>query len=138
MAVDPVEPFRQAGKKLHGSKSINWIDDTLPLLSSLPLSAGCFDVALLVGVWQHIQRQDRDQAAKTLASLDKPHGLVIMSVRHGPEAASRPVYHGEPEEVIALAKSHGLELLFEREVGSIQDVNENAGVTWTWLVLQRH
>ena len=133
LAVEPVDAFRAAGRTLHPSPLITWLCDALPGLP-LTLSRGeRFDLVTLSGVWQHLDADQQREAMPRLAALVAPSGRLILSVRHGPGAPTRPCFPSRPEEVIALGEASGLQVAFRRETESIQATNRANGVTWTWL-----
>jgi 2-polyprenyl-3-methyl-5-hydroxy-6-metoxy-1,4-benzoquinol methylase len=116
------------------------VDDTLPALAAARAGReGSFDLVLCCAVWAHVPPVDRAQAMASLASLLRPGGRLVLSLRHGPSPATRPTYAAPPEEAILLAQGQGqgLDLLLCRETESVQAVNRAAGVRWTWPVLQR-
>ena len=73
---------------------------------------------------------------RSLAELTSPGGLLIMSLRHGPEAPERAVYPIVPQETVGLAMREGFKLLRQTEAGSMQSANQLAGVHWTWLAFR--
>lgn len=133
-AVEPVRALREAGAARCGP-AVRWIDDRLPDLASLGDTR--FDGILLSAVWQHLDAGDRAVALPRLAGLLAGGGRLILSLRHGPGAASRPVFPCEAQETLGQAVAAGL--IVERQVAapSVQAKNAAAGVTWTWLVLAR-
>ena len=134
VAVEPVKEFRQAGKALHKSQKIEWLDDRLPHLHNLIVRSLRFDRVLLTAVWQHLDKVQRWVAMRSLADLTAPGGMLIMSLRHGPGVASRLVHEAHPEETIRAALHLGFQLIRERHTQSVQAANRAAGVQWTWLV----
>lgn len=135
VAVEPVRQFREAAIRLHPSPRIQWVDDSLPHLKSFVESESMFDLILLVGVWQHVIPNERVTAMRSIRRLASVGGRVIISVRHGPGAATRPCFPATDTETIDMAKQCGLTLIDSRHAPSIQKGNRYAGVTWTWLVL---
>jgi 2-polyprenyl-3-methyl-5-hydroxy-6-metoxy-1,4-benzoquinol methylase len=135
VAVEPVEEFRIAGMRLHPSERIEWIDDSLPHLRALEAPGQEFNVVLLVAVWQHIAPEHRPAAMRRLKTLVRSSGRLIMSIRHGPGAPSRPCFEASDAATVRLASDCGFELLEHRSSGSVKKTNRDAGVTWTWLVL---
>jgi SAM-dependent methyltransferase len=92
-----------------------------------------FDLILIVGVWQHLREAEHAEGLASLAALLRGGGLLILSLRHGPGAPCRPCFPASPDNVVAQARSTGLELLARRAAASTQAENRRAGVTWTWL-----
>jgi SAM-dependent methyltransferase len=133
LAVEPVDAFREAGMKLHPSPRIAWLSDVLPGLPCTLARGGRFDLVTLIAVWQHLDADQQREAIPNLAALVTPGGHLILSIRHGPGAPTRPCFPSRPEDVIALGAASGLHLVFRRETESIQAANRANGVTWTWL-----
>jgi SAM-dependent methyltransferase len=136
LAVEPVDELRRAGMAMHPQETIEWLDDRLPDLAKLRELA-VFDMLLLSGVWQHLDRDQRDRAVITLARLAAAGGVLIMSLRHGPGAVDRPVHNVIPEDTIEAALQAGFSLLRRRQKDSIQAGNRAAGVHWTWLAFSK-
>lgn len=137
VAVEPVAGLRRAGREFHLSAGIHWIDDRLPDLELVTREGRDFGLILLVGVWQHLPPDDHRRALIALAVLAAPGGQLVLSVRHGPGAPSRPCFATDVEALIAEAGSLGLRLVRRRSAPSVQEANRLAGVSWTWLVFQR-
>ncbi|PLR28996.1 class I SAM-dependent methyltransferase [Caulobacter zeae] len=133
VAVEPVAALREAGRALR--PGLAWVDDRLPELSRL--RGESFDRLLLSGVWQHLDDPARAVAMPVLAGLLASGGVLIMSLRHGPGAPSRPVWPVGVGATIALAEAAGLRLVHRVEAASVQAGNRAAGVTWTWVCLEK-
>jgi SAM-dependent methyltransferase len=135
-AVEPVAELREAGRALHGA-AVRWIDDRLPALETVRAGGDRFDLILLSAVWQHLDAPDRAEAMPVLAGLLAPDGVLILSLRHGPGAPTRPVFPCTPEAAIDLARDAGLSLRHREAAASVQAGNIANGVHWTWLALDR-
>ncbi|KSB87318.1 hypothetical protein AS593_19115 [Caulobacter vibrioides] len=133
VAVEPAAALREAGRALR--PDLAWVDDRLPELATLRGQA--FDRVLLSGVWQHLDEEARAIAMPALAGLLASGGVLVMSLRHGPGAPSRPVWPVDVEATIALAEGAGLRLVHRVEAASVQAGNQAAGVTWTWVCLEK-
>ncbi|MGB3176252.1 MAG: methyltransferase domain-containing protein [Albidovulum sp.] len=136
LAVEPVAAFRDAGQGLHPSCDITWVDDRLPDLHAVAAQGKTFDFILLNGVWQHLTDGQRQIAMQNIRALTAPSGRVMISIRNGPGAPSRPTFKGRVEDTAALAEAQGFSCLFKQSTPSIQPENQAAGVTWDWVVLQ--
>jgi protein-L-isoaspartate O-methyltransferase len=136
VAVEPVDALRHAGQAKHTSPNISWVKDTLPDLSQTIALGQQFDVILLCAVWQHLTDMERRLAFASFQRLAAKGGKVIMSIRHGAGALTRPVYPAKVSEVATWARDHGFEMLDNVPTQSTQQQNQQAGVTWNWLVLQ--
>lgn len=137
LAVEPVAKFRDAGAALHDTPSIKWLDDTLPPLGCVLEQNKVFDVVMLSAVWQHLTPEQRVVAMPNLALLTAPRGLLIISVRHGLGAPSRPCFEAVPKETIEVAESNGLQIVVTEERESVQSHNRAAGIKWTWLAFSK-
>jgi SAM-dependent methyltransferase len=135
-AIEPTALLSDAGKGLYGQLPIRWIDDRLPHLEHLPETAD-YDLIVVNGVWQHLEDDQRRIAMQRIAMLTASGGRLILSLRHGPGAATRPVRPIDPDLTIELAGQSGFRLLRRQIAGSLQDVNRAAGVRWTWLALEK-
>jgi SAM-dependent methyltransferase len=134
VAAEPVAVLREAGEALH--PELCWVDDSLPRLARLRGSGERYDLVLLVGVWQHLPPETHEEAMAALADLLSTKGRLILSVRHGPGAVSRPCFPADVGHVCALAEARNLTLLCRRHAESLQQANRDAGVTWTWLAFE--
>ena len=67
-----------------------------------------WDFVLLNAVWQHVAPTQRAPAIQATRACAKDGAIVVLSVRHGPGAANRPVFHASDDETIALARQAGL------------------------------
>ena len=81
--------------------AIHWIDDTLPALAQVQRLGIGFDLILLNGAWVYILPRDRARAFRRLATLLKPGGRLIATVRDPADA----------RELEVLARVHGLAVL---------------------------
>ncbi len=134
LAVEPVRRFRAAGARLHPTAGIEWVDDTLPALRSVTSRGLRFDLVNVNGVWQHLDAGQRHTAMPVLRALVAPEGRLVVSVRHGPGAPSRPCFQAPAQDTIDCAVDNGFALDYAEERESIHPANRAAGVTWTWLV----
>ncbi len=136
VAIEPVRELRDAGRQLHGSQRITWLDDHLPLLKSVG-ELEPFDLVTLCAVWQHLTPGDRERAIPILAGMIASGGMLIMSVRHGPGAEGRQVFPADPDLTIEQSLQVGFRLERRREAPSVQAANRAMGVSWTWLALRK-
>ncbi|MEO0963282.1 MAG: SAM-dependent methyltransferase, partial [Pseudomonadota bacterium] len=81
----------------------------------------------------HVPPDDRAPSVASLADLMAPGASLVVSVRHGRSAPSRPSYAPSDEELEQLASDAGLERSFFKQTEAIQAANRAAGVTWTWF-----
>ena len=133
VAVEPTDEMRNPAMALHPSPRIEWLDDSLPDLAVLRSRGERFDLVMLTAVWMHLDAQQRQRAMPNLAALAGPNGTIVMKVRHGPVPAGRRMFEIPDEEIIALARTHGLHPVFNRRAGSTTEPNRSAGITWSNL-----
>ena len=138
LAVEPVTEFRKAGMALHKSDRISWLDDTLPDLPSTCSLGRPYDLLILPAVWKHLDDVSRKAAFIAFRKLLANDGKIIMSLRHGDGAPSRPVFPANVQETIRHAEGHRFRKLHQVEASSAQEGNRRNKVSWTWLVLQRN
>ncbi|WP_081897659.1 bifunctional 2-polyprenyl-6-hydroxyphenol methylase/3-demethylubiquinol 3-O-methyltransferase UbiG [Massilia sp. BSC265] len=136
LAVEPVSAFREAGIRLHPSPQIEWLEDSLPRLSGVVHRKKLFDVVLVSSVWNHLARDERGVAIAALGTLLAPGGVLIISLRHGPSPSNRRVFEVPIDETVNLASNHQLMLIASAETASVQLLNKQAGVNWSWLAFK--
>lgn len=136
VAVEPVDAFRIAGQGRHTSPRISWIKDRLPDLSKTIAFGVTYDFVVVSAVWQHLRAPARRTAFPVLRKLTSDGGKLVMSLRHGRGARSRPVFPAKVSETKVLAAQNGFSKQFETTLPSAQLQNRERGVTWTWLVFQ--
>jgi SAM-dependent methyltransferase len=137
VAVEPTDAMRLPAAKLHPSPLIEWLDDSLPELALVRGRGELFDLILLSAVWMHFDPEQRGLAMVTLAALLRSGGTLVMRVRHGPVPTGRRMFEIPDEETIELARLQGLRAVLNQRVESVQQVNRDAGVSWTHLVFAK-
>jgi SAM-dependent methyltransferase len=130
VAVEPTVRFRARAAALHPSPQIEWVDDSLPHLTSLTGREG-FDVVMLTAVWMHLDLQERQQAMPRITALLRHDGVLILSLRHGPFPAGRRMFDVTGDETIRLAVAEGLRVTLRLERQA--DIFGRHDVTWTLL-----
>ncbi|NOG69989.1 class I SAM-dependent methyltransferase [Roseicella sp. DB1501] len=110
VAAEPADALRREAARRHPSPRIRWLDDRLPALATLHRLGLGFDLVWLSGVWQHLPPEERPRAMRKLATLLKPGGRMVLTLRHGPAPADRPMWPVDAHEVARLGLDHGLAL----------------------------
>ncbi|MFD0982343.1 class I SAM-dependent methyltransferase [Tropicimonas aquimaris] len=131
-AAEPVSAFRDAISAR--------MPEAVCLAAQLPELegvAGAFDIVLAVAVWHHLPPEARRAAYGRVAALLEPNGVLVLSLRHGAIHGGQPVYSLDLAEEIEMAEAAGLSLAREATAPSLQPENIAAGITWTWLALQK-
>jgi len=71
-----------------------------------------------------------------LRSVTVDGGKIILSIRHGAGAPTRPALPANVEDTVKWAEAAGCFVVDKTTTQSVQAVNHRAGVTWTRMVLQ--
>jgi SAM-dependent methyltransferase len=133
-AVDPVAGFLEPARK--SDTRVTWLIDALPDLPQLSARGQVFDLVNLSAVWHHLAPEERDRSAETLARLTAPGGLIVLALRHGPTPPGLPLHAIDVGATAMSFNRFGLAEVFRCPARSIQKVNRDAGVTWTWLAMR--
>jgi hypothetical protein len=72
-------------------------------------------------------------AMPRVASLVRPEGMLIISLRHGPHAPGRRTFDVSAEETVKLASESGLRCALNVRTESAGELNRRAGITWSRL-----
>ena len=83
-------------------------------------------------MWQHVAPGDRARAFRKLATLLRPGGLLVITLRHRPAPADRPMHEVSAGEIEALARVHRLSV---NKVERAPETSRRPGVTWTTMSL---
>ncbi len=133
VAVEPSAGMRAVGAARRAGSGVRWLDDALPGLPRTHALGLVFDVVVLSAVWQHLPAALRPRAFRKLASLLRPGGTLIVSLRNGPSPEGVAMHPVSSAELEGLAKVHGLEIL--RVVRS-EDQGGRLDVTWEIAALR--
>jgi SAM-dependent methyltransferase len=132
VAVEPTAALRERAALLHPSSPIEWIEDYLPRLDRVMARGDRFDVVMLTAVWIHLDPRQREEAMPRVASLLRPGGVLLLTLRHGPAPPGRRrLFETSADETIALAGVHGLRVAVKVEHRA--DFYGRREVTWTTL-----
>ncbi len=133
IAAEPADALRHQAAKLHTSPRIRWLRDGLPALATVQRLGLAFDLIWLSGVWMHVPPEERPRALRKLALSLKPGGRLVITLRHGPAPADRPMWPVTAHEVERLGLDVGLALRVATERGD--DIDGRAGVSWQTVIL---
>lgn len=136
VAVEPTEALRSRAAALHPSPHITWLDDGLPDLAQVMRFGATFDVVMLTAVWMHLDLAQRQRAMPQVATLLRPGGVMIMSLRYGPVPPGRRMFTVSTEETIRLAGAQGLQPIMN--VAAADRVLRRPGVSWARLAFRKH
>ena len=132
VAIEPSTGMRAEAEQRHPSPRIRWLADRLPALTTASRAGLAADVVSLSAVWQHVAPTDRPQAFRKLVGLLRSGGLLVLTLRHGPDDG-RGGYPVTLAEVEVLARDHGMQVV--RAVAS-PDLQGRPEISWTAVVLR--
>jgi SAM-dependent methyltransferase len=135
VAVEPTDALRSRAAELHPSPQISWLDDSLPELARVSAAGIAFDVVMLTAVWMHLDLEQRTRAMPIVASLVRPGGVMIMSLRYGPVPRGRRMFVVSVEETIRLAEAERLQTIVK--LASQDGILGRPGVSWSRLAFSR-
>lgn len=124
VAAEPAAGMRRISAEKHASRGIRWMSDALPSLDHVHGFGLAYDLLLLSAVWQHVAPADRPRAFRKLATLMKPGGVLVMTLRHGPAPPDMQMHPTSTADIEGLARGHGLEVL---RVAASNDQGGRAG-----------
>ncbi len=131
VAAEPANGMRTEGIRRH--PGLRWIDDRLPTLAAIHRLGLSYDLLLLSAVWMHLPPPERPRAFRKMATLLKPGGVLVLTLRDGPSEPGRAMHPTTLGEIEALAREHGLAVL------RVLDETDSLGrsdVAWTTVVLR--
>ena len=133
VAAEPAAGMRRIAAEKHRSHGVRWVSDALPSLDHVHALGLAYDFVLLSAVWQHVAPADRPRAFRKLATLMKPGGVLVMTLRHGPAPSGMQMHPTSTAEIEGLARAHGLEVL---RIATSSDQGERPDVTWDVMALR--
>ncbi len=133
LAVEPAASLRAEAARLHDSPRIRWLDDRLPALAGVHRLGLAVDLVWLSGVWMHVAPEDRRRAMRKLATLLRPGGRMVLTLRHGPAPDGRPMWPVDAHEVERLGLEFGLALRVATE--RRDDLQGREDVRWQTVIL---
>lgn len=110
-AVEPSSGMRNRARVLYSEKSVTWIDDRLPELSTVTGLNLKFGFVLINAVWMHLPPGDRMPALRKIASLLQPAAVLSVLIRLGPAPEDRPMHDVDPAGFIDQAHQLNMELV---------------------------
>jgi SAM-dependent methyltransferase len=133
VAAEPAAGMRRIATDKHGNSGIRWVSDALPSLDHVHGLGLAYDLVLLSAVWQHVSPADRPRAFRKLATLMKPGGVLVMTLRHGPAPPEMQMHPTSTAEIEGLARANGLEVL---RIAASGDQGGRTSVTWDVIALR--
>ncbi|OFC70417.1 class I SAM-dependent methyltransferase [Alteromonas confluentis] len=136
VAVEPAEELRNRAS-IAACHNIEWSPACLPDLVELPYGATSFDLILLSAVWMHIPPSLRCKTFTRLVELLSRDGLIIISLRYGPDDPQRPMYEVSVDEIQRL--SGATDTVTESITRTnVQDDLGRDTITWQTIKISKH
>ena len=132
LAVEPSATMREHGRRLHDDARVRWVADSLPSLTATLRLGLTADLVHLGAVWQHISPPDRPRAFRKLVGLLRSGGVLVVTLRHGPDDG-RGMHPVSLDEIERLAGEHGLAVV---RVQRSPDAMGRPEVSWTNVALR--
>lgn len=104
LAVEPAAGLRRLGERASASKNVQWLDDALPELGKVRALGYRFNLILVSAVWMHLKPADRERAFRILTELLAPGGMLVITLRHGPDDLQRNFHAVSQQELEVLAR----------------------------------
>ncbi|MBJ8846559.1 class I SAM-dependent methyltransferase [Citrobacter braakii] len=135
VAVEPSEKMRNLASTFYTSDKITWIDDSLPLLSTVKKIKVKFDLILVSAVWMHLSETEQNESLETLCELLSHNGKIIITLRLGPPEPDRCIKSVSTQYLLNTASILGLNADY------ISPVNEDSFnrplIKWQKIVLSK-
>jgi SAM-dependent methyltransferase len=132
VAVEPTAALRTRAMLLHPSPRITWLDDSLPDLATI---TGRFNLVMLTAVWMHLDEAQRRRAMPRVASLVRPGGVMILSLRYGPVPTGRRMFTVSVDETTQLAAAESLSRVLKLHPAN--GLLGRPGVSWARLAFRK-
>jgi len=136
LAVEPATGLRELAESASSGCSVQWGDDQLPELGHIRSLGRRFQLILVSAVWMHLPTHKRPSAFKTLAELLAPAGIIIITLRHGPDDDERVFHETNRDELENLADTQSLTSLSVPEETQTDQIGRRE-VSWQTVVFQK-
>ncbi len=136
VACEPASELRKKASSV-SEQSINWSAASLPELDEIPNDNASYDLILLSAVWMHIPPHVRAKAFTRLVDLLSSGGILIVSLRYGPDHPKRPMHPVSEDEIHQLAKVNDVSVrsLTDRPV---RDNLKRTEVSWQTMMVSKN
>ncbi|MEN4621754.1 class I SAM-dependent methyltransferase [Pantoea agglomerans] len=134
-AVEPSDGMRNLAIKFHEGLPIEWVKDSLPLLSSLASVKDSFDLILMSAVWMHLDEHDRLKSLHTVSKLLCKNGVFILTLRLGNAEPKRNIFKISLDEAIDKAVRNGFIVKYINPVKG--DSLNRSSVKWQIVVFSK-
>jgi len=133
VAVEPCAELRKLAADRHRHGNILWLDDRLPSLKVVRAMNTPFRLILAGAVWMHLTPKQQEKAIRVLSDLLAPGGILVITLRAGPDSEERGFHSVNAETLRRQATARTLQTLLQQRS---DDVMVRPGVHWDTLVFR--
>lgn len=133
VAVEPASELARIGMEQTKWLNVDWVNDSLPNLSVCVEKSNRFDLILLSDVWVYLPDEERENSLKTLTSLLKPQGKIVISLRQSATNDEQIIHTASVNELVGLAHLEGLIPSLVTHYGD--NTSRGDGTRWQTVVL---
>jgi len=131
-AVEPSLKLLSMAKTHHAGLGIQWVSDSLPMLSAVKGLEEKFDFILISAVWMHLQQEEWMPALQSLRNVLKSDGKIAVTLRYGSDNPARGMHSVDIEMLIQCAADQGLMPVYQSRRNA--DHLGRSAVDWRKLV----
>lgn len=131
-AVEPSSKLLSLAKTHHAGLGIQWVSDSLPVLSAVKRLDERFDLILISAVWMHLQQGDWMPALQSLRTVLKSDGKIALTLRYGSDNSARGMHSVDIEKLIQCAADQGFVPVYQSRRNA--DHLGRSAVDWRKLV----
>jgi SAM-dependent methyltransferase len=132
LAVEP-SALAELGKKATAGYPVQWLSDSLPELAHVRALGYRFQLILLSAVWMHVRPDHRQRAFRILSELLAPGGLMVVTLREGPDTEGRHFYPVSSSEFEPLCRERAIQIIASHRA---DDFLGRAEVQWQTLLFR--
>lgn len=135
-AMDGAHGMLQQAQKDNAHPNVTYFHDLGPEFANTRQRGNKYDFILMSAGWMHIAPERRAEALGNLLSVAKPNCTFILSLRHGPAPADRPMFEvsvKELQQLAALNLVHAEQMLMP---GAKDDKLGRSNVWWEQVMLK--
>lgn len=133
VAVEPADELRQLGDTATQGLAVQWLNDRLPELALVRSLGYRFELILVSAVWMHLAPSEQERAFRVLSELLAPGGVLVVTLRHGPNDNDRVFHPVDSQAMEAWARNRALVTL---QSGQQPDQLKRDAVHWKTLVFR--
>ncbi len=90
-AVEPCDELRELAQA-NSHANVTWLNDSVPALTKLTVTASCFDLILCSAMWMHLSFTEQAQALSYLKPMLADKGIIVITWRNVAGEVDRGFY----------------------------------------------